>query len=135
DDARLNLDIQGHRLDRVIHEQWKKCQAVTERWADEIPKRSQLVRGGTQKLWNNLAGRVPVQIWLRNAKSVLTHCQDRLMASYRELQGTARSREERSTLQVRAGGNNDRIVVGLTSAGTLRLRSRLEDEVVPQYEQ
>jgi hypothetical protein len=144
--VRVKLDIGGHQLDRAIHTQWKKCQSVTERWADALPPKSHLARVCTKKFWNNLAGRVPVQIWWRKANSVLTQSRDRLLAGYRTLQGSARgySRrlgeanppdEERATLPVRATGQPHSMVIGLTSSGTLRLRSRLEDEGVPQYKQ
>ena len=144
DDMRSKLDIQGHRLDRAIQTQWKKCQVVTERWADALPPKSHLTWVRTKKLWNNLAGRVPVQIWWPKAKSVLTQSRDRLMAGYRTLQGAARGYirrleantpgEEKSPMPARATGHTQPMVIGLTSSGTLKLRSRLEDEGVPQYE-
>jgi hypothetical protein len=140
-DLRLNLDIQGHRLDRAVQTQWKKCATVTNRLADALLTKSHQARVCTKEQWSHLIGRVPVQIWWRKAKSEVTQHRHRVMADYRTLQQAAHGSirrlwqatmpgEEKPSAPARAASSPHPIVLGLTSSGTLKLRSRLEDEGV-----
>ena len=145
-DFRWDLDIQSYRLTRAVQMHWQNCKAMTERLMDGPSAQSQSAIIRVRKLWNNLAGRLGIPSWWRKVESAVAQHRQHVMARYWGLQRAARGHirglreadmpeRENGALQVRAASAADPIVIGLTSSGTLKLSSRLEDEAVSGYAQ
>jgi hypothetical protein len=94
-----------------------------------------------RKLWNNLSGRQGIQGRWRKVESAVAEHRQQVMARYWGLQRAVRGHirglreadmpeRENGAQPVRAASAADSVVIGLTSSGTLKLRSRLEDAQV-----
>jgi hypothetical protein len=137
-DFRWHLDIESYRLTRAVQMQWQNCKAITERWMDVRSAQSQSAIIRVMKLWNDLAGQGIQSRWRKVESAVAQHRQH-VMARYWGLQRAGRGQglreapmpeRETGAQPVRAASAADPVVIGLTSSGTLKLRSRLEDAQV-----
>jgi hypothetical protein len=140
-DFRWHLDIESYRLTRVVQLQWQNCKAMTERLMDVPSARSRSAIIRVRKLWNNLSGRQGIEGRWRKVESAVAEHRQQVMARYWGLQRAVRGHtlglreanipgRENGAQPVRTASAVDPVVIGLTSSGTLKLRSRLEDAQV-----
>ncbi len=147
-DVLLYVDYRWYRLERSLQSQRQQFAAVTSRLAKTPFKELHVVRVLMMNTQNGFAAQERVQNRLREANSVILQRWQDLAAGCRALQDAARgyirrlseteNPEPAEPESVKSPGASssgfgelsaaEPVVLSLTSAGTLKLKSRLEDE-------
>jgi hypothetical protein len=146
-DVLLYVDYRWYRLERSFQSRNKRFKAITSRLAKTPFKEHKVVRV-LMKTRNDFTVPERLQTWVRETRSVILQRRQDLAAGSRRLQDGARAyirrlsdnerpdsaqRESLESPRPVTSGFSERlaaepVALSLTSSGTLRLKSRLEDE-------
>jgi hypothetical protein len=147
-DVLLYIDYGWYRLERSVRAQSQQFKAVKSRFAKTPFKELPMVRVLLMKRPNTFAAQARLQSWLGRASSVMLQHKKDLATGCRALQAAARAHVRRLSETKkqqptrpqrikpakpisRGAGEftpTEPVVLSLTSSGTLKLKSRLEDE-------
>jgi hypothetical protein len=147
-DVLLYLDYRWYRVERSLQSQSRQFKAVTSRLARIPFKDLHVVRVLMLKTQDGFAAQERVQTWLRQASSVILQRQQDLVVRCRRFQNAvrdytrrlsgsenpepARSESLKSTKSASPGSVDwnaaEPVLLSLTSSGTLKLKTRVEDE-------
>jgi hypothetical protein len=150
-DLRVSLDFHGYRLVRTAQTKWRRIRTVAQRFAysQTTYKYPGLVsiKSSIKRIWRTVYHRLRIQVWPQKDVGVLLgRYRHDLMAGYGTLQEIARTHVRRLRNHERYNGKKyptpartaaetDPLTIGLTSAGTLKLKNRLEDDGASSSEQ